>query len=118
MARPTGIINAKVKSIGGCTGRSTATNYGISGTYELIGYAGKVNGCATTVVYPSILSTHNRHIGIGNYHSGNVCYNTVGNIASNPYLICAAGGNCDAVGICTSGRSAIYLGIQWRRYTH
>jgi hypothetical protein len=83
-----GVVETKVKSIGSCTGRHTATNYGISSAYELIGYAGKVNGRATTVVDPGILSTHNRHIGIGNGSSGIPHQDTIGDITINPQLIC------------------------------
>ena len=72
LTRPAGVVDTKVKSIGGCTGGGTATNYGVCSAGKLIGYAGKVNGCAAAVVDPGILSTHHRHIGIGNHHSSKV----------------------------------------------
>jgi hypothetical protein len=44
LTRPAGVVDTKVKSIGGCTGGGTATNYGVCSAGKLIGYAGKVNG--------------------------------------------------------------------------
>ncbi len=61
-----GVVEAKVKSIGSCTRSNTGSHNGVCSSYKLIGYAGKINRCSTTAVDPSILNTHNRHIGIGN----------------------------------------------------
>ena len=82
-----GVVDAKVESVGSCTGSHIATNYGVGGAYELIGYAGKVNGCAATAVDPGILSTHNRYVVVGHCGSGIPGQDTIGDIAINPQVI-------------------------------
>ena len=98
-----GVINTKIKSICSPTCTHTATNYSVGCSCKLIGYAGKVNGRAPTVVDPSILSTHNRYIAVGNGSSGIPSQDTIGNIAINPQLVCTTCWNSKAIGVCTSG---------------
>ena len=92
-----GVVDTKVKSIGGCTGSRTATNYGVCSAYKLIGYAGKVNGCAATAVDPGILRTHNRHVGIGNGGRGVPGQDTIGDIAIHPHVIGLAWTHCETL---------------------
>jgi hypothetical protein len=83
----TGVVDAKVKSIGSCTGRGIATNYGVGSAYKLIGYADKVNGRTATVVDPSILNTHYRYVVVSHCGSGIPGQDTLGDIAINPHVI-------------------------------
>ena len=93
-----GVVDAKVKSIGSCTGSHTASHNGICSAYKLIGYTGKVNGCAATVVDPGILSTHNRYVGIGNSSRGVPNQDTIGDTTINPQVVGVVGSHSETLG--------------------
>ena len=93
-----GVVDAKVKSIGSCTGSNTAPNYGVCSAHKLIGYAGKVNGRSTTVVDPGILSTHNRYVGVGNGSRGIPGQDPIGYIAINPQVVGLVGTHSETLG--------------------